>query len=55
MGEREWLRIREQVQRSMGADFDLKSFHTAAREIGPVGLEMLESEVMRALGQPGAN
>ncbi len=49
VGERIWMDTREKVKQRMGADFDLKQFHTAALALGPVGLELLEPEIMRTL------
>ena len=48
VGEREWLKARESARR-FGAGFDLKQFHTAALNLGPLNLEMLAPEVERAL------
>ena len=49
VGEREWLRARDSAKQRVGRDFDLKSFHTAALNLGPLNLEMLAPEVERAL------
>ncbi len=49
VGERIWMDTREKVKQRMGADFDLKQFHTAALALGPLGLELLEPEIMRTL------
>lgn len=45
VGERKWLDAREGAQKRMGASFDLKAFHTQALALGPMGLEMLETEL----------
>ncbi len=45
VGERKWLEAREAARRRMGASFDLKTFHTEALGLGPMGLEMLEREL----------
>ena len=50
VGEREWLRAREAARSRFGKDFDLQRFHTAALDLGPLPLSMLEGEVARALG-----
>ena len=45
VGEREWLAARESARGSLGADFNLKSFHKAALELGPMGLQQLRDEI----------
>ena len=45
VGERKWLDAREAARKRMGASFDLKAFHTQALALGPMGLEMLETEL----------
>lgn len=47
IGEREWLAAREDARSRLGAQFDLRSFHTAALALGPLGLTQLRSEVAR--------
>lgn len=47
VGERVWLRAREEVRRQLGADFDLKSFHRFALDLGPLGLDLLHDELVR--------
>lgn len=47
IGERVWLRARESARERAGAAFDLKVFHTAALELGPLGLDQLEEELAR--------
>ena len=49
VGERAWLDTRSAVKAAQGAAFDLKRFHSAAISLGPVGLALLEPEVLRAL------
>jgi uncharacterized protein (DUF885 family) len=49
VGEREWLKARESARSRFGHAFDLKRFHTAALDLGPLNLEMLAPEVERAL------
>ena len=49
IGEREWLGARGDAQRSLGASFDLKAFHTAALGLGAMGLAQLRPEILRAL------
>ncbi|MDS1269075.1 DUF885 domain-containing protein [Lipingzhangella sp. LS1_29] len=43
LGERAWLAAREEARRQ--PDFDLKAWHTAALELGPVGLDTLAREL----------
>jgi len=53
VGEREWLRARESAKARFGDKFDLKAFHTAALNLGPLNLEMLAPEIERALSTTG--
>ena len=53
IGEREWLRARESAKARFGEKFDLKAFHTAALNLGPLNLEMLAPEIERALSARG--
>jgi uncharacterized protein (DUF885 family) len=50
VGERAWLAAREAAKARLGASFDLKRFHSVALALGPIGLEGLEREIMKALG-----
>ena len=45
LGERAWLRARDAATARAGAAFDLKSFHAAALDLGPLGLDQLEAEL----------
>jgi uncharacterized protein (DUF885 family) len=47
VGERAWLRGRDDARLRHGADFDLKAFHAFALELGPMGLDQLEAELAR--------
>ncbi|MXW26792.1 MAG: DUF885 domain-containing protein [Dehalococcoidia bacterium] len=47
VGEREWLAAREAARQSLGADFDLATFHREALELGPMGLGLLAQESAR--------
>jgi uncharacterized protein (DUF885 family) len=47
VGEQKWLDAREAARQRMGASFDLKTFHTEALALGPMGLEMLGNEMSR--------
>ena len=48
VGERSWLAAREAAKQRAGATFDMKSFHTKALELGPMGLAQLEQELSRS-------
>jgi uncharacterized protein (DUF885 family) len=41
VGERVWLQGRDRARRRHGDAFDLKAFHTAALNMGPMGLDLL--------------
>jgi uncharacterized protein (DUF885 family) len=47
VGERVWLTCREQAQARAGAGFDLKAWHRAALDLGPLGLAPLAAELAR--------
>jgi uncharacterized protein (DUF885 family) len=47
VGERVFLEGRAYVERRHGADFDLKAFHTAVLDLGPLGLDTLRDELAR--------
>ena len=47
VGERIWLQAREDAKARAGADFDLKSFHRAALDLGALGLDPLRSALGR--------
>ena len=47
VGERVWLECREDVRRRQGSGFDLKAFHRAALDLGPIGLEPLTAALAR--------
>ncbi|OMQ14764.1 hypothetical protein A7K94_0214260 [Modestobacter sp. VKM Ac-2676] len=47
VGERVWLTCREQAEARGGADFDLKAWHRAALDLGPLGLGPLAAELAR--------
>jgi len=48
VGERYWLAAREAAKRAKGPAFDLKTFHTDALNLGPMGLEQLQRELAQA-------
>lgn len=45
VGERYWLAAREAAKKALGSKFDLKTWHTRALNIGPMGLERLQREL----------
>ena len=53
LGERTWLEVREQAKRRDAAAFDLKAFHQAALDLGPMGLDSFR-DVMAGLDNAGS-
>ena len=47
VGERLWLQAREDARARKGADFDLKTFHRQALDLGSIGLEPLMAALAR--------
>jgi uncharacterized protein (DUF885 family) len=47
VGERVFLRARDDARRRAGSSFDLKAFHARALDLGPMGLGQLERELAR--------
>jgi uncharacterized protein (DUF885 family) len=47
VGERIWLQARDEVKARKGAAFDLKEFHTAALNLGSLGLDPLKAALGR--------
>ena len=45
MGQMKILVLRERAQRELGAQFDLRAFHDAVLDQGPLPLDMLETEI----------
>jgi uncharacterized protein (DUF885 family) len=45
VGERFWLDAREAAKAKAGADFNLKTFHSEALDLGPMGLAQLKREL----------
>jgi uncharacterized protein (DUF885 family) len=45
VGERAWLSAREAAKRTPGREFDLKTFHARAFELGPMGLDQMRREL----------
>jgi uncharacterized protein (DUF885 family) len=47
VGERTWMRAREEAKARLGDVFSLKRFHAYALALGPMGLDSLEDELRR--------
>ncbi|HEY8451553.1 MAG: DUF885 domain-containing protein [Micromonosporaceae bacterium] len=47
VGERIWLQAREEARTRKGPGFDLKAFHTAALDLGGLGLDPLRAALSR--------
>jgi len=47
VGERGWLQARADAEARRGPAFDLKAFHTAALNLGGLGLDVLKTELAR--------
>jgi len=47
VGQRIWEQIRTAAQRKAGADFSFKEFHRHALDLGGVGLDTLQAELLR--------
>jgi uncharacterized protein (DUF885 family) len=47
VGERVWLRGRDDARARAGSAFDLKVFHRRALDLGPMGLDQLSRELAR--------
>lgn len=47
VGERVWLRAREEARARLGEGFSLRRFHAHALALGPLGLDLLEDELRR--------
>lgn len=45
LGEKVWLDAREDAKNRLGDKFDLKKFHMYALKLGPMGLDMLKTEL----------
>jgi len=46
VGERLWLRLRDEAQQRAGDAFSLKDFHRRALDVGSVGLDVLRDAVL---------
>lgn len=47
VGERVWLQARADAEARLGDAFDLRAFHTAALNLGGLGLDLLRAELAR--------
>jgi len=47
VGERVWLRAREDARVRLGDQFSLRAFHNYALALGPMGLDPFEAEMQR--------
>jgi uncharacterized protein (DUF885 family) len=47
LGERVWLRLRDEARAKHGANFDLRAWHTYALDLGNLGLELFQQEMAR--------
>lgn len=45
LGEKAWLEARDAARRRDGSAFDLKRFHQQALDLGPMGLDLLRTEL----------
>ena len=45
VGERVWIKTREDARKRLGGDFSLKKFHSFALKLGPMGLDPFEVEM----------
>jgi uncharacterized protein (DUF885 family) len=45
VGERAWMKAREDAKVRLGSAFNLKNFHTYALRIGPMGLDPFAEEM----------
>jgi uncharacterized protein (DUF885 family) len=45
VGERVWMRSREEARQRLGDGFSLKRFHAYALALGPMGLDPFEDEM----------
>jgi len=50
VGERAWMRAREEAKDRLGDDFSLKKFHAYALALGPMGLDPFEDELRQWTG-----
>ncbi|MFM2046385.1 MAG: hypothetical protein RL383_462, partial [Actinomycetota bacterium] len=48
LGERVWLRLRDEARQRAGASFDIAGWHDRALKLGNLGLDLLVSELSAA-------
>ena len=51
MGQMKILELRERAQKELGAKFDLRAFHDAVLDSGPLPLDVLEGKMERWIGE----
>jgi uncharacterized protein (DUF885 family) len=51
VGERAWMRSREEARQRLGDQFSLKRFHACALALGPMGLDPFEDEMRKWSGE----
>ena len=51
VGERVWMSAREEARGRLGANFDMKKFHSYALKLGPMGLDPFAAELALWQGQ----
>jgi len=51
VGERVWMKAREDAKARLGSEFSLKKFHTYALKIGPMGLDPFAAELANWNGE----
>ena len=45
MGQMKILELRERAQKELGAKFDIRAFHDAVLDQGPLPLDLLETKI----------
>jgi uncharacterized protein (DUF885 family) len=51
MGQRKILELRERAQKKLGAKFDIRGFHDAVLDQGPLPLDVLEEKINTWIGK----
>ena len=55
LGQMTILKLREEAKRQLGERFDIRRFHDAVLEEGPLPLDVLEEHVRQWIAQQKAN
>jgi uncharacterized protein (DUF885 family) len=50
MGQKKILELRERAQKELGTKFDLRAFHDAVLDQGPLPLDVLEEKISAWIG-----